>query len=104
MSVNRDMKKYMLQKKSTDRSPSGGKKESRADVGEIDVAVYKNTEMVMYASERYKESTHTGLTYSKGIKAEISRLFREGSVYRIVSCNEDGRLTVFLLKEVDANV
>ena len=98
MSINRDMKKYMLQENHPIRSPSGAEKDNWIDVKEIDAAVYKKNDMKVVASEKYIESTHTGLSYCKDIQADTFRLVRNNAVYAITDCNTEGRLTNLLLK------
>ena len=100
MSVNRDVKKYMLQRNEPIRSPSGALKDNWTDVREINIAVYKKNDLKVVASEKYIESTHTGLTYCKDIQADVFRLVRNNSVYAITDCNTEGRLTNLLLKVV----
>lgn len=100
MSVNRDMKKYMLQENKPGRSSSGAGKANWVDVKEIDVAVYKKNDMKVVASEKYIESSHTGLTHCRDIAADKYRLVRGGVVYQITDCNSTGRLTNLLLKVV----
>lgn len=101
MSINRDMKKYMLQHNEHVRSPSGAPKDNWVDVREIDVAIYKKNDMKVVASEMYIESTHTGLTCCKDIQADAYRLIRGGTVYDITDCNTESRLTNLLLKVVE---
>lgn len=101
MSVNRDMKKYMLQHNETVRSPSGAEKDNWVDVRDIDVAVYKKNDMKVVASEKYIESTHTGLTYCKDIRADSFRLVKGGVTYMVTDCNTEGRLANLLLKVVE---
>lgn len=100
MSINRNMKKYMLQKNVTVRSPSGANKAYWTDIREIDVAVYKKNDMRVVASEKYIESTHTGLTYCKEIQSDSFRLVRGDVVYDITDCNTESRMTNLLLKVV----
>ena len=99
MSINRDMRKYMLQKNVPTRSPSGVMKSVWTDVQEIDVAVHKTDDLKVAASEKYTQSTHTGLTHFKAITAD-NRLVKDNTVYEITSCNTEGRLTNLLLKVV----
>lgn len=99
MSINRDMKKYMLQKNVPTKSPSGAIKDVWTDVQEVDVAVYKTDELKVVASEKYTQSTHTGLTRYKDITAD-NRLKKGDTIYEITSCNTEGRLTNLLLKVV----
>lgn len=101
MSINRDMKKYILQQNKTIRSPSGAPKDKWVDVQEIDVAVYKKNDMRVVASEKYIESTHSGLTYCKDIKADTYRLVCGDIIYDITDCNTESRLTNLLLKVVE---
>lgn len=100
MSINRDMKEYTLQQNELIRTPSGAEKASWVDKGIIRVAVYKKNDMKVYTSEKYIESTHTGLTYCKDIDSDGYRLVRDGVAYEITDCNTEGRLTNLLLKVV----
>lgn len=100
MSINRDMKKYMLQHNGPVRSPSGAPKDRWTDVREIDVAVYKKNDLKVVASEKYIESTHTGLTYCRDIQADTFRLVLNDVIYTITDCNTEGRLTNLFLKAV----
>ena len=99
MSINRDMKKYMLQKNVPKKSPSGAMKGNWEDIQEIDVAIYKTDDLKVIASEKYTQSTHTGLTHFKAITSDL-RLKKSDIVYEITSCNTEGRLANLLLKVV----
>ena len=101
MSINRDMRKYMLQENHPVRSPSGAEKDNWIDIEEINAAVYKKNDMKVVASEKYIESTHTGLTYYKDIKSDLFRLVRDNTIYEITACNTEARLTNLLLKVVE---
>lgn len=101
MSINRDMKKYVLEHKETARTPSGALREEWRRVKEIMAAVYKKNDMRVVSSEKYMKSTHSGLTHCKEIKADEYRLIRNGTVYEITDCNTEGRLTNLLLKVVE---
>ena len=100
MSINRDMKKYMLQKNIPEKSQSGFQKPQLKNVRKIDVAVYKKNDLKVINSEKYIESTHTGLTYCKTISAGDCRIVRDEEVYEITDCNTGGRMTNLLLKKV----
>lgn len=100
MSVNRDMKSYVLQENRCAKSPSGALKDDWVDVMPIDVAVHKKNDMRTVTSEKYIESTHTGLTYYKGIRTDRHRLVRDGTIYLIMDCNLESRLASLLLKVV----
>lgn len=104
MSINREMSRYTIQEEKCVRSPSGGFKPEWVYVSEVDVAVYKIDETVMHASELYKVSTHTGLTHRKGLKAGKYRIKNDDAVYMVMSCNDSGRLSSLLLKEVTTDV
>lgn len=104
MSINRDMSRYTIQEEKRVRSPSGGFKTEWVHVSNADVAVYKNDEYVTHASEVYKVSTHTGLTYRKGLRAGKHLLKNDDAVYMIMSSNDSGRLASLLLKEVTTDV
>ena len=100
MSINRDMKEYTLQHNEPVRTPSGAEKASWVDKGTIRAAVYKKNDMKVSASEKYIESTHTGLTRCKDIDSDGYRLVRDGVIYEITDCNTEGRLTNLLLRMV----
>lgn len=100
MSINRDMKTYILQHKETHRTESGAEKEEWVNQCDIKAAVYKKNDMKVTASEKYMQSTHSALTWHKDINADGYRLVRDGVVYDITDCNTEGRLTNLLLKVV----
>lgn len=104
MSVNRDMKNFRLMKKETVRSPSGAKKEVWKESGNITASIRKKNESRVLSSERYREASHTGLTYRKDIKAFSFRIADGDVIYDIIDCNTESRLTNLLLKVVDSNV
>lgn len=104
MSVITDMKPITLQEKVKIKSPSGAIKEDWKDIKTIDLALYLTDDMKYTQSVRYNESTHTGITFYKGLDKHINR-FKEGStIYSITKLNERGRFTNLLLKVVDTNV
>lgn len=94
------MREYILQRNEPIRSPSGAKKDNWAEKAKIQAAVYKKNDMKVSASEKYIQSTHTGLTHCKDIDSDGYRLVRGGVVYEITDCNTEGRLTNLLLKVV----
>lgn len=100
MSINRDMKEYSLQHNETVRTPSGAEKASWVDKEVIRAAIYKKNDLKVSASEKYIESTHTGVTYSRNLDSDRYRLVRDGVIYEITDCNTEGRLTNLLLKVV----
>ena len=100
MSINRDMKEYTLQRNEPVRTSSGAEKASWVDKGTIRAAVDKKNDLKVSASEKYIESTHTGLTYHKDIDSDGYRLVGNGIIYEITDCNTEGRLTNLLLKVV----
>ncbi|MBU9746582.1 phage head-tail adapter protein [Lachnospiraceae bacterium ASD3451] len=104
MSINRDMRIYALQKKENVRTDSGAEKVTWIDTGTITAAIRKKDELRMVANERYRESTHTGLTHRKDIRAFQFRILDGGIIYEIIDCNPEGRLSNLLLKVVDGNV
>lgn len=101
MSINRNMKPYMLQKNIPVRSKSGASKEHWIDIGNIDIAIRQKDDSRIYASELYSQSTHSGLTYYKDIKKAVNRIVKDGVVYEILSVNSESRLTNLLLKVVE---
>lgn len=103
MSVITDMKPITLQEKVKIKSPSGAIKEDWKDIKTIDLALYLTDDMKYTQSVRYNESTHTGITFYKGLNKHTNR-FRDGdTIYAITKVNERGRLTSLLLKVVETN-
>ena len=100
MSINRDMKTYMLQRNESIRTLSGAEKNDWKYIGLIRVAVYKKSDLKILTSEKYTESTHTGLTYCKEIDSNGYRIVRDNVIYEVIDCNVEGRLTNLLLKVV----
>lgn len=103
MSIISDMKPIMLQFKATVKKPSGAIIEEWKDVKIIDVAIYLTNDMKNTQSVRYKESTHTGITFYKGLDKNISRFKDGNTIYTITKLNERGRFTSLLLKVVDTD-
>ena len=101
MAINRDFKPYVLQIDDGSRSESGARKSRWVDCGTVDAAVYQNDQRVNYGSEVYKDTTHTGLTYDRTIKAKKHRLVRAGVVYLVQYSNPMGRLTQIGLKVIE---
>lgn len=101
MSVNGDMKKVMLQEDKGKKSTSGAHNEDWNDVCEIDVAIYQNSDMIVTASAKYRDSSHTGLTYCKDIRSGSNRIVDGGTVYRIIGSNMEPRLANLVLKVVE---
>lgn len=100
MSVNRDMKEYILQHNEPVRTPSGSRKDVWVDKAKIQAAVYKKNDTKVAASEKYIQSTHTGLTFCRDIDSDGYRLVRDGVAFDITDCNTESRLTNLLLKVV----
>lgn len=104
MSFITDMRPIMLQVKTVVEGASGADKEAWMDIKTIDVAMYLTDDMKNTNSVRYNESTHTGLTFYKGLDKHINR-FKDGeTIYTITKLNERSRLTSLLLKVVDMDV
>lgn len=104
MSVITDMKPIVLQEKIKIISPSGATKEEWQDAKSIDVALYLTNDMKYTQSVRYNESTHTGITFYKGLDKHINRFKDVDTIYTITKLNERGWFTTLLLKVVDTNV
>ena len=103
MSIVSDMKLIILQRRKTIPTNSGAPKYEWEDDKTIDVAIYLFNDMKNTQSVRYNESTHTGITFYKGLDKHTSR-FRDGeAIYTITKINERGRLTSLLLKVVETN-
>lgn len=100
MSINRDMRDYILEHKDAVRTGSGAEDYEWNPICTIKAAVYKKNDRSIVTSEKYLESTHTGLTRYREIIADEYRLVRDGICYLITDCNPEGRLTNLLLKAV----
>ncbi|MFR4584648.1 hypothetical protein [Clostridium cadaveris] len=103
MSIVANMKPIILQVKEKIKKPSGATIEAWKDIKSIDIALYLTNDMKYTQSVRYNESTHTGITFYKGLNKHTNR-FRDGDViYTITKVNERGRFTTLLLKVVETN-
>ena len=91
MSIVSDMKSIMLQRRKKVPTNSGAPKYEWEDYKTVDVAIYN-------------ESTHTGITFYKGLDKHTSRFIDGDTIYTITKINERGRLTSLLLKVVETNV
>lgn len=103
MAIARDMKTSSLLEKKKSRTPSGAEKESWEKKKNIRIAVYKKNDMLKYGSERYNDASHVGLTHEKGIKAGKHKVNYLEKEMDVLECNENGRLSVLILKEVDTD-
>lgn len=101
MSINRNMKEYGLEQRMPIRTDSGAEDFEWKKVCTIKVSVYKKNDRSVTTSEKYLESTHTGLTRYRNIVADEYRIVRDGVCYLITDCNPEGRLTNLLLKKVN---
>lgn len=104
MSINSNMKAMMLQVKKKIPSLSGATKYEWSNEALIYVSIFKKNNMINTQSVKYNESTHSGLTFYKGIKPGINRLLDKDIIYEIKEVNNNGRITNLLLKVVDTNV
>lgn len=103
MSIVANMKPIILQVKEKIKKTSGATIEAWKDIKSIDIALYLTNDMKYTQSVRYNESTHTGITFYKGLNKHTNR-FRDGdTIYAITKVNERGRLTSLLLKVVETN-
>lgn len=100
MSITRDMKEYILQRKIVKRTASGAENISWQDVSRIDAAIYKKNDFKTVASEKYIKATHTGLTKYRDLCADKYRLVGDGIIYAITDCNTESRLTNLLLEVI----
>lgn len=100
MSINRDMREYDLEHRVPVRTESGAEDYEWEKVCTIRAAVYKKNDRGVVTSEKYLESTHTGLTKYRAIVADEYRLVGDGVCYWVSDCNPEGRLTNLLLKVV----
>lgn len=103
MSIVADMKPIILQVKEKIKKPSGAIVEAWQDVKTIDLALYLTNDMKYTQSVRYNESTHTGITFYKGLDKHRNRFKDRDTIYTITKVNERGRLTSLLLKVVETN-
>lgn len=92
---------YTLQNETTVTTASGAKKITWTDLKTIQVSVSQINETRLYQSVKYQESTHNGVTHTKGIKAGKNRLKADnGDIYEVLSAAGDYRMTNLLLKKV----
>ncbi|MCI6276263.1 MAG: phage head-tail adapter protein [Clostridium sp.] len=103
MSIVADMKPIILQVKEKIKKPSGAIVEAWQDVKTIDLALYLTNDMKYTQSVRYNESTHTGITFYKGLDKHRNRFKDRDTIYTITKLNERGRLTSLLLKVVETD-
>lgn len=106
MSINSNMKDYMVESKVKIRTASGADRQEWTENRPIKASLFKTNELRQTQSLKYSESTHTGLTRCKYIKANTNRLkeMETGTVFEILSATSDGRMTNLLLKAVDTDV
>lgn len=103
MAIARDMRTGSLLEKKKVRTPSGAEKENWEQKKNIRLAVYKKNDMLKYGSERYNDASHVGLTHERGIKAGKHKVNYLGKEMEVLESNENGRLTVLILKEVETD-
>jgi hypothetical protein len=104
MSINRDMKKVSLEKKTIVQAPSGQKKETWVKDKDIDLAIYPVQGSIMLSNNvKFNQSTNTGLTRDVNIKesslADGNRINDNGVIYTINFVNEAGRFAQLLLQK-----
>lgn len=105
-SINRDMGKIFLDKKTKTRTPSGAEKwnwDTENSI-EIEVAIYDIDDRINTQNARFNDSSHIGLTRYKDIKEGLNRLRKGDMIYNILSSKSKGRFTQLLLKRVDTDV
>ena len=73
MSINRDMRLYVLQKKENVRTDTGAEKVSWIDAGTITAAIRKKDELRMVANERYRDATPVSYTHLDVYKRQPHR-------------------------------
>lgn len=96
------MKTLKLQGSTSVSSNSGAKKQTWHDIKNISVSICQIDETRVIQSVKYKDSTHSGVTYEKGIKSDKNRLLdSNGDIYEIVSAAGDYRMTNLLLRRVE---
>lgn len=102
MSLMTRTKDFILQYETTVTTDSGAKKVTWADLKSIKVSISQVNQSMQYQSAKYLESTHVGLTNTKGIKAGKNQLKDSGgNIYQILSAAGDHRVTNLLLKKVE---
>ncbi|PNT94151.1 phage head completion protein [Clostridium thermosuccinogenes] len=103
--IIRNFKPYTLQKRTKKQNKSGQWVYDWEDVKTIDIAIYPaNYTILTSANQKYAESTNTGLTPEKDIKAEINRIYvNDNEVYEITFSNPIGKFTQLYLKQVIFN-
>lgn len=101
MSIFRDMKLAILEKKEKVQQPSGAWKEEWVTDRNIDLAIYPANNVILTSSNvKYSESTNTGLTTEKVIVEVKNRINDNGQIYDITFANPAGKYTQLYLKKV----
>lgn len=104
MSINRDLKKVFLEKKTIVQATSGQKKETWVKDKDIDLAIYPVQGSIMLSNNvKFNQSTNTGLTRAVNIKessvADGNRINDNNVIYTINFVNEAGKFTQLLLQK-----
>lgn len=101
MSINRDMKRILLQENKEIIKPSGARKKEWIDIEEpILIAIYETDNRVNTSNAIYNSSTHIGLTFNKSITFK-NRLKDGERIYNITGINPQGRLNQIFLKVIE---
>ena len=94
----------MLQVKNKTKSLSGQWVEDWVDVKEIEVAIYPASYTILTsANVKYADSTNTGLSVYKDIKAVTNRIVFGTDIYEITYANPIGKFCILYLKQVIYN-
>lgn len=106
MGMVSNMRPFVLQNKTKVTSESGASKETWTPGRTVNVSVYEKNEYLNTQSARYNESTHTGLTFDKNIKAYKNRLVDHvtAEIFEINSAVSGGRMANLLLKRINTDV
>lgn len=100
MSINSNMKNYILEEKIKKRSLSGATKETWGNEINIKVSFYPVDERMINNLVELKECTYTGLTTYKNFKNSTYRLSDNKEVYSIIKAKGSGKYTQLFLKEL----
>lgn len=102
MSINTEMKKYLLQSRTVIHEKSGAEHEEWSGNRVIQVNIKLTDSVPNKGNVKYSDNSHIGLTRCKYIKAHSNRLvdMTTGTVYLIAKVYNSGRVNNLILKEV----
>lgn len=101
MSINSRFENIELQIKDEIQKPSGQFAEDWIKVKDISMAIFNKDDRIFKSNTiEATESTHTALTYEKGLLKGSNRVKKGNDIFDITSVNDDAPKSVIMLKKV----